>query len=158
MSSDEETFRRLLTELRLLEGTAEALQNRINLVNAAMTELAFASTTIEGLEKEKKGTPLLVPIGGGSFIKAQVATTETMVVGMGAGVSVEKPRDEAKQVVEKRIAELEKSMNALQQQMNQVIEGIRAKRQQLDEVSMKLSSRRQASNVRKTESRTKRPS
>ena len=153
MSSDEETFRRLLTELRLLEGTAEALQNRISLVNAATTELVFASATIEGLEKEKKGTPLLVPIGGGSFIKAQVATTETMIVGMGAGVSVEKSRDESKQIVEKRITELQKSLNALQQQLNQVQERIRANREQLDEVSLRLSSKRQTGDVRKAESR-----
>ena len=154
MSSDEETFRRLLTELRLLEGTTDALQNRINLVNAAMTELAFASATIEGLEKGKKGTPLLVPIGGGSFIKAEVETTETLVVGLGAGVSVEKSRGEAKQTVETRIAELEKSRNGLQQQLGQVVEQMRMHRQQLDEVSMRLSSRRQVGDVRETKGGT----
>jgi len=151
MPSDEEAFRRLLTELQLLEGTAEALQNRINLVNAAATELAFASATLEGLEKERKGSPLLVPIGGGSFIKAEVATTETMVVGMGAGVSVEKPRSEAKQIVKKRIEELEKSRSTLHQQLSQVLEQIQAHRQQLDEISLRLASRRQSGNVRKAE-------
>jgi len=154
MSSDEEIFRRLVTELRLLEGTADALQNRINLVNAALTELAFASTTIEGIEKETKGTPLLVPIGGGSFIKAKVETTENMVVGMGAGVSVEKPREEAKQIIEKRITELQKSMSTLQQQLAQVLEQMRMKRQQLEDTSVELSSRRQTSDVRKAQSRT----
>lgn len=154
MSSDEEAFRRLLTELRLLEGTADALQNRINLVSAAITELAFASTTIKGLEKEKSGAPLLVPVGGGSFIKAEVATTETMVVGIGAGVSVETSRDEASQTVEKRIAELETSRNNLQQQLAQVIAKMRTKRQQLDKVSVKLSGGRQAGDVRKTKSGT----
>jgi len=151
MPSDEEAFRRLLTELQLLEGTGEALQNRINLVNAAATELAFASATLEGLEKERKGSPLLVPIGGGSFIKAEVATTETMVVGMGAGVSVEKPRSEAKQIVKKRIEELEKSRSTLHQQLSQVLEQIQAHRQQLDEISLRLASRRQSGNVRKAE-------
>lgn len=154
MSSNEEVFRRLLTELRLLEGTADALQNRINLVSAAITELAFASATIEGLEKEKKDTPLLVPVGGGSFIKAEVATTETMVVGIGAGVSVETSRDEAKQTVEKRMVELETSRNNLQQQLAQVIAKMRTKRQQLDKVSVELSGRRQAGDVRKTKSGT----
>ncbi len=151
MLSDEEAFRRLLTELQMLEGTAEALQNRINLVNAAATELAFASATLEGLEKEKKGSPLLVPIGGGSFIKAEVATIETMVVGMGAGVSVEKSRTEAKQIVKKRMGELEKSRSTLHQQLSQVLEGIQAHRQKLDEVSLRLAGRRQAGNVRKAE-------
>jgi prefoldin alpha subunit len=149
MSSDEDTFRRLLTELRLLEGTAETLQNRINLINAATTELGFAAATIDGLAEEKKGAPLLVPIGGGSFVKAQVATTETLVVGMGAGVSVDRSREDAKKIVEKRVAELEKSMGALQDQLGQVLERIRLNRQQLEEVSRKLSSQRRASDVRK---------
>jgi prefoldin alpha subunit len=153
MASDEETFRRLLTELRLLEGTAEALQNQTSLVNAAMTELAFASATIEGMGEEKEGTPLLVPIGGGSFIKAETATIDTIVVGMGAGVSVEKPREEAKQIVDKRIAELEKSMTAIQQQLSQVMEQMRANRQQLDEVSLRLSGKRGAGDVRETKGR-----
>lgn len=154
MPNDEETFRRLLTELRLLEGTAEALQNRISLVNAAATELAFASATVDGLEGERKGAALLVPIGGGSFIKAQVATTETLIVGMGAGVSVEKSRVESKQILEKRIGELRNSMNTLQQQLNQVLERIRTNREQLDEVSIRLSSKRQTGDVRKTQSGT----
>lgn len=153
MSSDEESFQKLLIELRLLEGTADALQNRINLVSTAIAEQTYAFATIEGLQGEKKETPLLVPIGGGSFIKAKVATIKKMVVGMGAGVSVEKPRNEAKQIIEKRIAELDKSRSTLQQQLGQVLEGIRLNRQRLDEVSRRLTSRREAEAVRKTEGR-----
>ena len=141
MSRNEETLRRLLTELRLLEATTEALQNRINLVNAAIAELSFASATIIGLEKEEKGKPLLVPIGGGSFVKAQISTTETMVVGMGAGVSVEKPRDEAKETIEKRISELEKSRNTLEQQLSQVLERMRSNKQQLNDVSVSSATK-----------------
>ena len=142
MSESEETLRRLLTELRLLEATVEALQNRVNLVNAAIAELSFASATIDGLEKETKGTSLLVPIGGGSFVKAEIATTETMVVGMGAGVSVEKPREEAKGTIEKRISELEKSRNTLEQQLGQVLERIRLNKQQLNEISKNSMAQR----------------
>ncbi|MCK4933239.1 prefoldin subunit alpha [Candidatus Bathyarchaeota archaeon] len=135
MSNNEESLRRVLTELRLLETTAEALQTRINLVNAATAELSFASATIAGLEEEKEGTPLLVPVGGGSFVKAEISTTETMVVGMGAGVSVEKSREEAKEIIEKRISDLEKSRSTLEQQLGQVLERIRSNRQYLNDVS-----------------------
>jgi prefoldin alpha subunit len=154
MSSDEEDFKRLLTELRLLESTAEALQNRVNLVSAAITELAFASSTIEGLKTERQGALLLVPIGGGSFIKAKVATTKTLVVGVGAGVSVEKPRDEAKKTVEKRLSELENSRNTLQQQLGQVVERMGLNREQLDSISKRLATRRQSGSVRKAEGRS----
>ena len=136
MSRNEEALRKLVTELRMLEATVEALHNRINLVNAAIAELSFASATIIGLEKEEKGKPLLVPIGGGSFVKAEISTTETMIVGMGAGVSVEKPRDEAKEIIEKRISELEKSRSTIEQQLNQVLERMRSNKQQLNDVSV----------------------
>lgn len=152
--SSEEDFRRMLTELRLLESTGNALQDRINMIRAAITELAFAFSTIEGLEKEKKGTPLLVPIGGGSFIKAEVATTQTMVVGIGAGVSVEKTRSEAKQILEKRSADLEKSRASLEQQLGQVLDRMRENRQQLDAISTKLVGSGQPNDVRKIKSRS----
>jgi len=63
VSSEEETFRRLVVELRILDGTAEELQSRVNLVNAALTELRVSSMTLEGLEKEKNDAQLFVPIG-----------------------------------------------------------------------------------------------
>ncbi len=72
---------------------------------------------------------------------------------MGVGVSVEKPRNEAKQIVEKRIAELEKTRSTLQKQLGQVVEQMRLNRQQLDEVSVRLSGRSQAGDVRKAKSR-----
>ncbi|UCG37405.1 MAG: prefoldin subunit alpha [Candidatus Bathyarchaeota archaeon] len=157
MSNDEEAFRRIMAELRILEGTAEALQNRMNLVSAARTELSFASATIEGLEREGKGAPLLVPIGGGSFIKAKVTTIADLVVGMGAGVSAEKPRKEAKKILEKRIGELENSEQAFQQQLGQVLERINVNKQHLDELSARLSGRQQV-DVRKAKNRTQRAS
>jgi prefoldin alpha subunit len=151
-SSKEENFRKILTELRLLEGTANALQDRINMIRAAITELSFATATIEGLEGEKKGTPLLVPVGGGSFIKAEVATTETMVVGIGAGVSTEKTRSEAKEILGNRSADLEKSRNDLEQQLGQVVERMNYNRQQLDAISTQTVGSGQLGDVRKAKS------
>ena len=62
-------------ESRLLEDAANELQSRINLTNAALTELRVSSMTLEGLEKEKKDAQLFVPIGGGSYVKAKLETS-----------------------------------------------------------------------------------
>ncbi|MEM3609085.1 MAG: prefoldin subunit alpha, partial [Candidatus Bathyarchaeia archaeon] len=88
--SEEEELRRLSVELRFLEQTAEAIQSRINMVNAAITDLTYASMTLEGLEKEKENSEILVPIGGNSYIKAKLENPDKIIVGMGAGISVEK--------------------------------------------------------------------
>ncbi|MDH5461496.1 MAG: prefoldin subunit alpha [Candidatus Bathyarchaeota archaeon] len=150
MSSDEETFRRLAVELRILEGTAEALQSRINLVRAALTELRVASMTLEGVEKEKKNASLFVPIGGGSYVKAKLDSAEEVIVGIGADVAVERTMKEARENLENRIAELAKTGNTLGQQLNDVIGKIGEHRSELEGVTARLRERERTSGVRKT--------
>jgi len=154
VSGEEETFRRLVVELRILEGTAEALQSRINLVNAALTEFRVASITLEGLEKEKKATSLFVPIGGGSYIKAKLESADKVIVGMGANVAVERTVKEAKENLGNRIAELEKTRTTLGQQFAQVVGKIQDDRAKLEEITAKLREGETTKGVRKTKERT----
>lgn len=154
MSSEEEFFRRLVVELRMLEGTAEALQSRVNLVNAALTELRVASMTLEGIEKEKKDAQLFVPIGGGSYVKARLGSADQVIVGIGADVALERTMKEAKENLGNRIAELEKTRTTLGQQFAQVVEKIREDRTKLEELTAKLREEEQAKGVRKAKKRT----
>ena len=149
MSTEEETFRRLVVELRILEGTAEALQSRIGLVNAALTELRVANMTLEGLEKEEKEAALVVPIGGGSYIEATLRSADKIIVGAGAGVAIEKTIKEAKENLGNRISNLEKTRTSLEQQLTQVVDRIGSHRAQLEEITAKLREE-QATGVRKT--------
>jgi prefoldin alpha subunit len=128
----------LVLESRYLEETVEEIQSRINMTHAALTELKVSSLTLDGLEKEKKGTELFVPIGGGSYVKAKLETSKTVVVGVGADVAVEKTVKEAKEELETRIAELEKTREGLGQQLNQVFGRMQQNRTMLEEVTEKL--------------------
>lgn len=121
MSQDEETLRRLVLELQILEGTADTLQTRLNFVNAVITELQMANETIEGLKNEEVGTLILVPIGGGSYAKARIDDTKNLIVGIGADVSTEKNVNSAQEDVGTRILELEKARTAVQKQLNEVV-------------------------------------
>jgi len=151
--SDEETLRRLVVELRILEGTAETLQARLNLVNAALTELNFAKMTLEGVEKEKSEAPLFVPIGGGSYVQAKLASSDKVILGIGSGVSVEKTVAEAKETVGNRIADLEKTRTTLQQQLVQVVNRIQDGRAMFQELTAKMSEAERQRDVQETEGR-----
>jgi len=131
MSKEEEELNKLSIEMRFLEQTAETLQQRIGMINAAITDLTYANMTLEGIEKEKDDSELLVPIGSSSYIKVKLATADTVIVGMGAGVSVEKTLPEAKAIVKERLEELKKTMTSAQQQYAQVIQRINSGRNQL---------------------------
>jgi len=129
---DEEELRKISVEMRYLEQTAETLQQRISMLNAAMTDLTYASMTLDGVEKEKESAELLVPIGGSSYVKAKLTNSDKVIIGMGAGVSIEKPVSEAKVILKERLDELGKSAVAAQQQFGQVAERINSGRNRLE--------------------------
>jgi prefoldin alpha subunit len=135
---EEEELRKLSVEMRFLEQTAENLQQRISMMNAAMTDLTYANMTLEDVEKEKEDAELLVPIGGSSYVKAKLANPDKVVVGLGAGVSVEKTLQEAKAIVKERLDELEKTMVSAQQQFAQVADRINADRDRLESLLAKV--------------------
>ena len=108
------------------------------MTNSAITELRVSNLTLEGLEKEKKGTQLFVPIGGGSYAKAKLETTKNVIVSIGADVAVEKTVKEAKVELEARIAEMENAREMLGQQFKQVVERIQQNRTKIEEVTAKL--------------------
>jgi prefoldin alpha subunit len=139
-SKAEEELRRLSVEMRYLEQTAETLQQRISMVNAAITDLTYASMTLEGIETEKENAELLVPIGGNSYVKAKISDTNKVIIGLGAGVSIEKNLPEAKVTLKERLEDLTKTMNAAQQQFGQVADRINSGRSRLETL---LSSARE---------------
>ncbi|MEM1538898.1 MAG: prefoldin subunit alpha [Candidatus Bathyarchaeia archaeon] len=143
----EDELRRLSVEIRLLEQTAEALNSRIRMIDALITELTYTSMTLEGLEKEGANAELLVPIGGGSYIKAKLETPDKVTLGVGAGVSIEKTLQEAKEIIRKRLEELEKNRSALQQQFSQVAERIAEDRERFEELAAELTKEKAQKNV-----------
>jgi prefoldin alpha subunit len=147
MSKEEEELNRLSMEMRYYEQTAETLQQRIGMINAAVRDLTYANMTLENMEKEADNAELLVPIGGSSYIKVKLACTDKIIVGMGAGVSVEKTLPEAKAIVKERLDELERTMNSAQQQFAEVAQRINAGRSQLQNLLARVRQGKAQQNV-----------
>jgi len=137
-SSGEEQLRRLLVELQLLQNTAEILQSRLNLLEAAIMELRVAGTTLEELKKEKEGAPLLLPIGAGSFIKANLGNVSTVIVGIGAESSVEMELDKALEDIGAHLSENEKVSLSVQEQLAQILAQIRSHQDNVNRLSAEL--------------------
>ena len=142
-NNQEQELRKLSAELQLLEQTAQSLQQRINMMNAALTDLTYANMTLDGIKKEKNNAKLLVPIGGSSYIKVKLANVDTVIVGMGAGVSIEKTLPEAKTIVNERLTELQKTMNSASQQFAQIADRINKGRKRLETILSSARARKQ---------------
>jgi prefoldin alpha subunit len=119
----------------MLEQTAEALQSRLSMINAVATDLTYANMALENLDKEKENAELLVPIGGTSYIRAKLDNPDRIIVGLGAGVSAEKTRQEAKEIIKKRLEDLGKNQQATQQQFVQIAERINLDRERFEKMA-----------------------
>jgi len=112
---------------------AESVAQQINMVKITIKDVETALTTITALKDESPGVETLVPIGFSSFVKANLANTDTIVVGIGAGVSVEKKIDDARSFLEKRKDELTKYY----EQLNNTIAKLGQELQNIEKIVQK---------------------
>lgn len=138
MSADEESLRRSILELRMLEGSAGELQARLNVLNAFSNELRLVNATIGGLKEEKKGVAVFLPIGGGSYVAASIDNPGKVLVGVGAGVSIEKETSEAIKSLEEQQDQIESVRQSLQPQLTQVIQKMSEIRAQINDLSRRI--------------------
>jgi len=116
----DDQMRQSLMDIRLLESSARVLQSRLDIVTAALSETLTAISTLEGTKGKPGETETLVPIGSGSFVKARLADAEKVIIGVGAGVCIEKPIEDSMKDLRLRSSELEKARATVTQQLNQV--------------------------------------
>ncbi len=120
-SEKEDQFRRLVVELRLMQGSAEVLQQRLELLRTALTDLQVADSSLKALKDIEDGTPILVPTGGGTFVDAKLGDLSKVIVGIGAGASLEMGLEDALDDVSSRLSEVEKAAQSVQQQLEQIL-------------------------------------
>lgn len=120
-SDIDDQMRQLLMDIRLLEGSARVLQSRLDIVTAALSETLTAISTLEGTKGKPGGTETLVPIGSGSFVRTNLADVEKVIIGVGAGVCVEKPIEDSMKDLRLRSSELERARTSVTQQLTQVV-------------------------------------
>ncbi len=104
-----------------MEGSVKTLQQRFQQVYAAVSELKLAQKSLTDLKEVETGSNLLVPIGGGAFVDAKQGVIDQVVLGIGAGISVEMPYSLAVQNLTERLSEMEKTLASVEQQLNQIL-------------------------------------
>jgi len=136
-STEDEAIRQFLVEIRLLEGSARIIQSRYEVVRAALSETLIASSTLEGIKGKAKGTETLVPIGADSYVRAEVSDCEKVIMGVGAGASMEKKIEDSIAELKSRQADLDKVRISLQQQLSQTVARLEDDRAKLNELLRK---------------------
>jgi prefoldin alpha subunit len=84
----------------------EILTQQLSMIEQQRLEAAAAIETLRALMENEDGAVLL-PIGGGAYLRAKVLDAGHVLVNIGADVSVERATAEAVEYLQDRITELE---------------------------------------------------
>jgi prefoldin alpha subunit len=104
-----------------MEGTANVLQQRMQILTQAQAELRVSQQSLGDLKEVQPDTPILIPVGGAAFIHAKTAPLDKVIVGVGADVSVEMDYQKAVDDVKTRLEEVEKTLTSVDEQLGQVL-------------------------------------
>ena len=116
----------VLAEYEVLRTQAEALGQNLEMVNQHISEFRRTLEALEEVERLGEGNEVLVPIGVGSFIKAEIKDTQNVILSLGADVAARKSIPEAKQDLEARVKELEKVREEHSSRLQEVMKNLEA--------------------------------
>ncbi|MGC9514511.1 prefoldin subunit alpha [Methanocrinis sp.] len=116
----EEEVRRLMMVYQQYQAEAEAIVRQLGLFQLSVEGCEKALKAVDAMETAEDGQEMLVPIGQDSFIHAKLASRDKVIVGIGAGVSIEKNAVEAKESLDKRKAQLSEASGKLNQTLSKI--------------------------------------
>lgn len=135
--SDEEKVQSLMVELRILETYYNEIEGRESMAARALVEGRTALEALKALSTDTS-SDVLVPIGGGFFIKSNIPSIEKLIVSVGADVAVEKTKDDAIKFMEERVSEMERAVSTLEGQKVELARRIEAGRLAVSKLAEQL--------------------
>ena len=139
-----EDVQRALEELSILEQLIVDLQNRLTALNASILDYERALELIDYISSNPSDLKVLVPIGGGGLVEAEIRFSGRMKVNIGQNVVIEAPVERCREIVSSRKALMERSRSQLVQTLNAYLERAELLRGFLQRVQEAVSSARQA--------------
>ena len=106
-------------------------------MTGALSETQTAKQTLEGTKESGKNVEMLIPIGSGSFVKAKLEDTQHVIIGVGAGVCIEKTVADSIRDLNMRASDMDKARINVTQQLNQIINQTEDYRARLEDLARK---------------------
>jgi prefoldin alpha subunit len=115
----EQKINEMVEQSRILEAYMNDIINREATVTRLVGEARLASTAIQNIVDENV-VEALTPVGIGVYIKTMIPPIKKLLINVGAGVTVEKTREDAINYVEVKIKEFELALRQLLGQKQQI--------------------------------------
>jgi len=118
-SAIEQRINEMVQQSRILEAYMNDIVTKEATALRLIEEARLAASALHNLAAGDQ-TESLVPVGIGIYMKALIPPVDKLLVNVGAGVTVEKSRQDAVNYIESRIKEFEVASRQLAEQKNQI--------------------------------------
>ena len=132
----EEEITRNLTLLEYYKQQLESIDMQLQYLQSTLADYQRAKITIEQLHAVDESSELLIPVGAGTFVNGSLKSTSNVLIGVGAGMVIEKTVDEAVIKLEERIKRIQENLEkmvSLGQKIQSDAEDLSRKTQQMME-------------------------
>ncbi|MCI0559044.1 MAG: prefoldin subunit alpha [Nitrososphaera sp.] len=119
LAAMEQRINEMVQQSRVLEAYMNDIMTRQVTVTRLMEEARLASATIQNISSDSE-VESLMPVGIGVYVRTNVPPIKKLLVNLGAGVAVEKNRDDTLNYVEARIKEYEVAARQLEAQRQEM--------------------------------------
>jgi prefoldin alpha subunit len=116
----EEQAQQLLYQMQILESFASSLDQKEAAILSFLREAVASIDSIKGITQNPQADSL-IPVGLGTYIKANVSGDSKILIDVGAGIVVEKDHDAAINHLESRIKELQVALNETTTQKHEAL-------------------------------------
>ncbi|HDM25483.1 MAG TPA: prefoldin subunit alpha [Thermoplasmatales archaeon] len=121
---------RYLSLLEMYKEQIESLVNQSQIIQAMIDEYNRTKLTLDKISNVEEKTEVLVSIGGGVFVNANIRDTKKVVYNIGADIMIEKTIEETVKSIDERI-------NLLYENLQKVVETT----QKLEEAAAQISEK-----------------
>lgn len=119
LAAIEQRVNEMVQQSKVLEAYMNDIVSRQLTVTRLAEEARLASTTIQSISSDSE-VESLMPVGIGVYVKTSVPPIKKLLVNFGAGVAIEKSREDALNYVEARIKEYDVAARQLEAQRQEI--------------------------------------
>ncbi|HIH28795.1 MAG TPA: prefoldin subunit alpha, partial [Thermoplasmata archaeon] len=91
----------------------ESIEMQLQYLQSTLMDYQRAKMTVEQLSAVDDNSEILIPIGAGTFVNGSLKSASNVLIGVGAGVVVEKPVDEAMGKLDERIKRIQDNLDKM---------------------------------------------
>ncbi|AEH07351.1 prefoldin subunit alpha [Methanothermococcus okinawensis] len=135
-----EEIQKQFYELELYNQQVKKLQDELGKIEIMKMELMKSIESMNGLKESKE---ILIPLGGGAFVKAEVIDSENIIVGAGADVFLEKNIDEVVEDFKKSSEELTNAETMIKEQIEKTVKFMEKMQKDLEKKVKLMESQKQ---------------